>query len=190
MNVMELLEQEHFQLSKPWRVSRGVKTLPLGEIATISNGKPLNKRTEGEIPVIAGGKSSPYTHNQHNQEADFFTISKSGSAGYVWWHDHRVWVSDAMAVRSKDESKYLSFYLYLCMKTKQEEIYARKQGTCQPHLYAYHIKDFPIPVLSLSKQKSFVAKAMGLMARSEKARQQAWQAEEQIPELLVETYNP
>ena len=61
-----------------------------------------------------------------------------------------------MVVRSKNEQEFLSFYLYMCLKTRQDEIYSRQQGTGQPHIYEKHICNFPIPIISLEKQKQLV----------------------------------
>ena len=80
------------------------------------------------------------------------TVSKSGhAAGYVWWHDEPIWASDSIAIRSKDEFRYLSLYLYLCLKAKQDEIYLRQQGTTLPHIYVKHIRDFPVACLGIER---------------------------------------
>lgn len=64
-----------------------------------------------------------------------------------------------MIVRSLDEEEFMTFYLFLCMKAKQEELYARQQGTGQPHVYVEHIADFPIPRLSSAEQWEVVQEA-------------------------------
>lgn len=99
-------------------------------------------------------------HNQANTEAECFTVSKSGAyAGYVWWHEHPFWASDCLVVRSLNEEEFITFYLFLCMTAKQEEIYSRQQGTGQAHIYEEHIADFPIPKLSISEQRSVINEA-------------------------------
>ena len=90
------------------------------------------------------------------------TLSKTGAySGYVWWHDQPIWASDSIVVQSKNESNYLTRYLYFCMKSKQDEIYSRQQGTGQPHIYTKHINDFPIPVLPIAQQKDQIERYMG-----------------------------
>ena len=112
----------------------------------------------GPYPVIAGGAGRiAHYHNEFNREANVIIISKSGAnAGYVWWHHYPIWSSDSIAIRSLDESKYLTKYLFLCLKQKQKEIYERQQGTGQPHVYVHHLKDFPVPVLPLKDQLSLL----------------------------------
>ena len=144
---------------RPWIVSGKCETVPLMEIASIENGKVITElqALEGSIPVVAGGRVPAYMHNQSNSEGQCFTISRSGAySGYVWWHEESIWASDCIVVRSLDEHEYMTFYLFLCMKAKQEEIYSRQQGTGQPHVYKKHIQDFPILKLTPSEQWNMV----------------------------------
>ena len=100
----------------------------------------------------------PYFHHELNREANVITVSKSGAnAGYVWWHDSPIWSSDSLAIRSLDESRYLTRYICLCLKQKETEIYERQQGTEQAHVYEKHLRDFPIPVLYLELQATLLA---------------------------------
>jgi len=146
-----------------WNVRPDIKTVPLEQVATIRNGTSItqSKVTDGEFPVIAGGRGTiPYYHNQFNTEGGCFTVSKSGAySGYVWWHETPIWASDCIVIRSRHEREFISFYLYLCMKVKQDEIYRRQQGTGQPHVYTSHIQQFPIPSLSLQDQARIVSLA-------------------------------
>ncbi len=158
-----------------WSVRAGSQTVPLGEVASIANGKVLTKAQAkaGPVPVIGGGRVPQCFHNKSNAPGECFTVSKSGAySGFVWWHEYPVWASDCMIVRSLDEEDYLTFYLFLCMKAKQEEIYARQQGTGQPHVYLEHIADFPIPKLSLSAQWERIQEARDVTRQRVDAEQQ------------------
>ncbi len=177
-----------FYIEQPWKVDPNVETIPLHEIADISNGAPITEATavKGDIPVIAGGRGTvPYTHNEPNNKGGCFTISKSGAySGYVWWHQNPIWASDCMVLRSKKESVYGSFYLYLCMKSKQDEIYLRQQGTGQPHVYAQHIRNFPIPLLSRTDQERYVDQAReAVTARLEAERKERGAVNEAVTAL-------
>lgn len=113
-----------------WFVTDDHETVPLKEIASIINGKVIteSQTTLGSIPVIAGGRVPAYTHGTSNAEGQCFTISRSGAySGYVWWHEDPIYASDCMVIRSADEESYMTFFLFLCMKAKQEEIYSRQQ---------------------------------------------------------------
>ena len=156
VHVENIQDDNAFSLHADWKTSPGFSYVRLDEVADIKNGVSITEKesTDGDIPVIAGGRGTfRYCHGQSNHSGCVFTISKSGAySGYVWWHDNPIWASDSLVIRSRDETKYLSRYLYMCMVSKQDEIYGRQQGTGQPHVYESHIKDFPIPALSINDQ--------------------------------------
>ncbi len=142
-----------------WPIVDEADHIGLNEVAILENGTSITaKRTSsGDVPVIAGGRSSPYTHSEQTHAGNVFTVSKSGAyAGYVWWHSGPIWASDSITVYSRDESKFLTSFLYACVKGLQDEIYARQQGTGQPHIYKNHIETIPIPLISVEKQRELV----------------------------------
>ncbi len=157
VSVRNLTSKESFYLYTSWKLDSLKDYVSLQDVAVLSNGASITEATTspGDVPVIAGGRgTSPYTHEESNYPGNVFTISKSGAySGYVWWHDGPIWASDCIVIKSKDESKYLTRYLFLCMSLKQAEIYERQQGTGQPHIYISHIQDFPIPVISIDEQR-------------------------------------
>ena len=144
----------------PWQTDNRISYEQLETIASLKNGSIITEETAepGSIPVIAGGAgSSPYYHNVANEEKDVITVSKSGiNAGYVWWHEEPIWASDCVIVRSKDESTYLTRFIYICMFKRQAEIYKKQEGIGQEHVYTRHLKDMPIPALSLEEQRRVV----------------------------------
>ena len=164
----------------------------LQKVADLENGKSITEATTtlGDIPVIAGGRGTiPYSHGEYNYSGNVFTVSKSGAySGYVWWHDDPIWASDSIAIKSKDESKYLTRYLYMCMKSKQEEIYNRQQGTGQPHVYRGHIKDFPIPVISIEEQVAQFKPLEEAQARLKEAKRKFSEHEIKIEESIKLRY--
>lgn len=156
VHVKNLDHEGSFSLHAPWKTNSDGTYVALKSIAVLQNGKTITKKESipGDIPVIAGGSGKvPYYHNQYNHPGGVFTISKSGKySGYVWWHDSPIWASDSIVIKSADESRFLTRYLYLCMSVKQDEIYERQQGTAQPHIYISLIEDFPIPDLRIVDQ--------------------------------------
>ena len=121
-----------------------------GQLITKEKSKP------GEIPVIAGGKISPYFHNQSNCDGDVITVSASGSAGYVWYHENPIWASDCTVIKSSDQQVILTKYLYFLLKGKQDEIYKLQHGTVQPHVYWSDLSSFEIPLISPDKQMKII----------------------------------
>lgn len=147
---------------KQWNVQYGARMIPLLKAATIIDGHSPPQWLPGPIPVIGGGRETyTNTHNETNTDGQCFTLGKTGAyCGTVWWHEYPVWASsDCMVVRSRDEDEFLTFYLYLCLKAKQEDLYGKQQGTGQPHFYREHIVDFPIPKVSLSEQWEIIGES-------------------------------
>ena len=157
VQVKNVQSDKSFSLHEDWNVGDNMDYVNLEDVAILKNGKSITEvtTTEGNIPVIAGGRGTvAYTHGESNYPGNVFTVSKSGAySGYVWWHNDPIWASDSIVVQSKDESKFLTRYLYMCLKSMQDPLYRRQQGTGQPHIYIEHIRDFPVPAISIDEQK-------------------------------------
>ncbi len=165
--------------NRTWSIAPGNNIVTLRTVASISNGSSITEAhaSPGPFPVVAGGRVSAYTHNKSNADGGCFTVSKSGAyAGYAWWHEYPIWASDCMVVRSNDEDKFASMYLYLCFKSRQDEVYGRQQGTGQPHIYKQHIKEFPIPDIPLSEQWDYISEVSDMMRQRVDVEKQADEA--------------
>ena len=124
-----------------------------GKDIVVEKGIPLVKKAtvEGNIPVIAGGKTSPYSHNEYTHAIPCITVSASGAyAGFVWYHKYLIWASDCNVIYSE---KHSTEYLYFALKAKQSKIYALQSGGGQPHVYARDIKNINIPIPPPAEQK-------------------------------------
>ena len=131
----------------------------LRSIAHIVKGNALSSSDveDGNIPVIAGGQTSPYSHNQANYEGNVITISASGAySGYVWYHDYPIYATDCCVVFSKNESRFMTRYLFEVLKLQQKGIYRLQTGAAQPHVYAADLQMLNIPVVSIEKQRDIV----------------------------------
>ncbi|EII5416223.1 restriction endonuclease subunit S [Vibrio alginolyticus] len=118
----------------------------VSDIATTKKGKALSAKdiVAGKYPVIAGGKSSPYTHNNFTHE-NVITISASGAyAGYVSYHPYKIWASDCSVIEAKVNNCLGFIFQWLLLN--QNRIYSMQSGGAQPHIYP---KD--IDVLRLRK---------------------------------------
>lgn len=128
----------------------------LGSIANIEKGDALTSSEvkEGCYPVIAGGQTSPYRHNETNFPGNVITISASGAyAGYVWYHNEPIYATDCSVVYSKDETLFLTKFIYEVLKVQQESIYRLQTGAAQPHVYPSDLKILNIPYVPMQKQK-------------------------------------
>lgn len=131
----------------------------LKQVANLDKGQSITKDNivGGEFPVIAGGQTSPYSHENYNQEANVITISASGAySGYVWFHDYRIFASDCTVIRSKNESEISTLFLSEVLKLKQEEIYNLQKGSGQPHVYANDLAKLMIPVPDPEMQENII----------------------------------
>ena len=135
---------------KDYKIQGGnYKNFKLREIAKVYKGQSItsDKIIEGTIPVIAGGKSSPYNHSFHNEEGNIITVSASGAySGYVWYHSDKIFASDCSIIKSRSEKELSTKFLSEILKVKQQEIYYLQQGAGQPHVYPSDLNKILIPV--------------------------------------------
>lgn len=125
----------------------------------LRKGKMITKAKvgKGNIPVIAGGKTSPYSHNKFTHRGNIITISSSGAySGYIWYHSYPIWASDCNVLYSNNEKIILTKYLYHVLYDQQTEIYKLQHGTGQPHIYSSDLKNLLIPLPPLYIQQQIV----------------------------------
>ena len=142
--------------SEPW------KKVKVGEICLIKKGKPLSfsQIKEGIYPVIAGGKTSPYSHNEYTDER-VITISASGAyAGFVSFHESKIWASDCSVIYPRNGLSVLK-YIYALLSYKQSYIYSLQVGGAQPHVFP---KDISNIIVNIPKEKEQTAIAEVLTA--------------------------
>ena len=131
----------------------------LRSVAYIVKGNALSSSDieAGDIPVIAGGQTSPYSHKQANYEGNVITVSASGAySGYIWYHDYPIYATDCCVIYSKDELRYMTKYLFEVLKLQQKGIYRLQTGAAQPHVYATDLQMLNIPIVSIDKQRDIV----------------------------------
>ena len=115
---------------------------------------------EGNVPVVAGGKDYAYLHNESNRPQGCITISASGANfGFVNYWDVPIWASDCVTLKSKDEDKYLTKFLYYALRLIQSDVYLLQKGSDQPHVYASDIQYVKVPAVSVPIQKKALAAA-------------------------------
>ena len=151
------------------------KEIKLSTIANVTKGQAITSKeiVDGEYPVIAGGQSSPYTHNQYNHKGDVITVSASGAySGYVWYHDYPIFASDCSVIFSKDNNVFLTKYIYEILRLRQKEIYLLQKGAGQPHVYASDLAQITIPVVSIEKQMEIILHCNNLRIAADELTQE------------------
>lgn len=129
----------------------------LGEVCTFNRGRTITAKdaVDGEIPVIAGGQTPSYYHNEANRTGESITVAGSGAyAGFISYWDQPIFVSDAFTV--DPSSLLIHKYLYHWLKQNQEKVFATQKGAGVPHVHGKDIANFLIPIPSLSEQQRIV----------------------------------
>jgi len=119
----------------------------LGEVAEIKRGTSITKKyvVDGDIPVIAGGRTPAYYHNVSNRDGQTIVIAGSGAyAGFVSWWEQPIFVSDAFTVKPSD--LLLARYCYHFLINMQQQLHECKSGGGVPHVYPRDVAPIQIPI--------------------------------------------
>ncbi len=124
-----------------------------GNTLVVEKGRAIIKgdTQSGRIPVVAGGQTYAYYHNEATHHHACITISASGAyAGFVWFHDYPIWASDCNVIYATEGS---TCFFYYALKSLQHQIFALQAGGAQPHVYAKDLKNLIISVPGPDEQK-------------------------------------
>ena len=131
----------------------------LGDVAEFRRGTAITKRqtTEGEIPVVANGPTSTYSHGQHNRDGETVVVARSGAyAGYVSYWNEPIFLTDAFSVHPKPNLLLPRFVFYI-LQNKQSQLHDMKKGAGVPHVRVKEVEQYSVPVPSLAEQARIVA---------------------------------
>lgn len=137
----------------------------LKEVCDIEKGKSITEEEamSGSIPVVAGGKSFAYYHNESNRTGNVITVSASGaSSGYVNYWDQPIWASDCITIISKNERVYITKFIFYLLKLIQPDIFLLQKGADQPHVYSDDISSIFLPEISYVLQRETLDKIQEL----------------------------
>ena len=129
----------------------------LGEVCTFNRGRTITAKNaiDGNIPVIAGGQTPSYYHNEPNRDGESITVAGSGAyAGYISYWNQPIFVSDAFTVDPTTLLKHK--YLFYWLKYNQAKVFATQKGAGVPHVHGKDIANFLIPIPSLDEQNRIV----------------------------------
>lgn len=181
------------QFNKHYRIEGGkYPNERLDNIAFLQKGQSITSDdiVSGDYPVIAGGQSSPYSHNVCNHKGNVITVSASGAySGYVWYHDYSIFASDCTVIFSKDENKLITEFLAEVLKVKQQEIYLLQKGAGQPHVYPNDLAKLNIPLPDKPTQQKIIAHIQAIKAQATalqaEAEQLLSQAKAEIEQMIL-----
>ena len=135
----------------------GVEYKKLKNISEMKRGTYITKKniTEGEIPVISGGREPAYYCDTYNRNGETITVAGSGAgAGFVQYWEKPIFVCDAFSVKGIEGVK--TKYLYYCLANIQESIFKTKKGSGVPHVHISSIENFKVPVPPMEVQNEIV----------------------------------
>lgn len=144
----------------------------LSEVAEIQKGKTITeaKAIKGIIPVIAGGQTPAYFHNESNRDGNIITVSASGAyAGFINYFEKPIFASDCNTIRSRDEKIISTKLIFHFLKSIQKEVYKLQRGQAQPHVYADDLSKVKIPLPPLVIQKKIVSEIEAMEKQEQKA---------------------
>jgi len=130
----------------------------LGDVAEIKRGTSITKKnvTDGDIPVIAGGRTPAYYHNESNRDGQTIVIAGSGAyAGFVSWWEQPIFVSDAFTV--KPINTLMTRYCYHFLMNMQQQLHEFKSGGGVPHVYPRDVSPIKIPIPCPDKPEKSLA---------------------------------
>ncbi|MGO1390013.1 restriction endonuclease subunit S [Brachybacterium alimentarium] len=136
----------------------GVQYSRVDEVAVLKRGTAITKKSvvDGPVPVIAGGRTPAYFHNESNRAGETVAIAGSGAyAGFVSYWSKPIYVSDAFTVVPKDD-RVNARYLYFWLQSQQELLHSFKSGGGVPHVYPRSVSGMRIPVPHLEVQLEIV----------------------------------
>lgn len=138
----------------------GVEFKLLGDVCNFNRGTSINSKNaiHGDIPVISGGQTPAFYHNEANRFGTTITVASSGAyAGFVNVWKKPIFCADSFSVDIKDNTILNVMYLYYYLSKNQTKIYSKKTGAGIPHVYGRDIAKFLVPVPPLEVQKEIVA---------------------------------
>ena len=181
------------QFNKHYRIEGGkYPNERLDNIAFLQKGQSITSDdiVSGDYPVIAGGQTSPYSHNVCNHKGNVITVSASGAySGYVWYHDYSIFASDCTVIFSKDENKLITEFLAEVLKVKQQEIYLLQKVAGQQHVYPNDLAKLNIPLPDKPTQQKIIAHIQAIKAQATalqaEAEQLLSQAKAEIEQMIL-----
>lgn len=138
-------------------MSSMVEWKKLGDVCTFKRGKTITAKDAivGTVPVIAGGQTPSYYHNESNMTGESITVAGSGAyAGFVAYWNQPIFVSDAFTVEPAEG--ILHKYVFHWLRMNQQRIFETQKGAGVPHVHGKDIAGFVIPIPSLSEQTRIV----------------------------------
>ena len=129
----------------------------LGEVCSFKRGRTITAKdaVDGNVPVIAGGQTPSYYHNEPNRTGETITVAGSGAyAGFISYWNQPIFISDAFSVDPQSCLKHK--FLFHWLKMNQSKVFGTQKGAGVPHVHGSDIANFIIPLPSIIEQQHIV----------------------------------
>jgi type I restriction enzyme S subunit len=136
----------------------GVVFEELGQVAALRRGTPITRAAtvDGIVPVVAGGRTAAYFHNESNRTGETIVVAGSGAyAGFVSFWTIPIYVSDAFTVAPRADAM-LPRYCFYVLKSREQSLHGLKTGGGVPHVYPGDVARIRVPVPPLEVQREIV----------------------------------
>ena len=111
----------------------------------------------GKIPVISGGKLPMGYVNRYNFDGENITVARCGGAGFVDWHEGKIWVNDKCIILTNlNRNLILPKYLYYFLFSIQPKIYSLSSNGGSPTISYKNLYNLDIYFPSLPYQQQIV----------------------------------
>jgi type I restriction enzyme, S subunit len=135
-----------------------MNTARLKDVALFRRGTAITEKqaNPGDIPVVANGPVSTYSHNESNRSGETVVVARSGAyAGLVSYWNQPIFLTDAFSVHPKPDTLTPRFVYYF-LQSAQIHLHSMKKGAGVPHVRVKEIELYEIPIPSLVEQERIV----------------------------------
>ena len=141
----------------------GVEYKTLNSFCEIKTGKGITSRessTNGQYPIISGGKTPMGYYEKYNRDGNTVTISRVGAnAGFVLFLEERFYLNDkcfSIIPFDKFKKAIEPKYLYYSLKNIENKIIALQSEGGVPTINTQKVGTLSIPTPPLPVQKEIV----------------------------------
>ena len=142
-------------------IIKNYSTIKLESICIFERGKSINKKLleEGLIPIVSSGVEPIGFTSQVNRNGEWISVATSGcGAGKnIYYWNVPFYASDCLTIKSNDEHKLLTKYLYYFLLTKRGTLISNVSDGAIPHIYARNFYNLLINLPPIGYQQKIIS---------------------------------
>lgn len=146
---------EHYRNSLLSFPDGAVRSMPLGELLRIRNGRDHKHLGDGEIPVWGTGGIMRYADQSFYQKPSVL-IPRKGSLGNLFYTEKPFWTVDTLFYTEIDETLVIPKYVYRFLQT--QDLAGMNEAGGVPSLTQTMLNKIQIPVPEITVQRELIYK--------------------------------